>query len=296
MEGRCCIVDRISPPTPPPQHTRTHNCGRICKHTHAYTHRYSRFHSHTHKHRCTRSRALRYHLSQTHSSTSCCAETLFSARHMLVRKHLVGAFEVVDTHRTVLCVILSFQWEVPPDYDGPEIEEAVKAADAAAEASGADALTAATGSFLAAAGAASAEDAPTQRAGGRRCTIYFFRKIAVPNFYHTICSSVCLTLLSVYVKPALCGHSRRRVCYCLAYLFHRRWRRVHGSWHLQPGHRAVPRYGILCICYYAWHSGTSSELCAAVLYVFVVGFRLFTQILRVWGVSGGMTSSSRVSE
>ncbi len=53
------------------------------------------------------------------------------------------------------------QWERPHDYDGPELSDVTQAADAAAVATGAHTLTAATGSVLAAQpSAASGDSAP----------------------------------------------------------------------------------------------------------------------------------------
>jgi hypothetical protein len=49
--------------------------------------------------------------------------------------------------------VWEFQWDKPADYDGPELTEAIKAADAAASvAASAHVLTAATGSLLASSG------------------------------------------------------------------------------------------------------------------------------------------------
>ena len=51
------------------------------------------------------------------------------------------------------------QWEKPADYDGPDLDEITKAANAAAESASADVMAAATGSVLASGGAAAAADA-----------------------------------------------------------------------------------------------------------------------------------------
>ncbi len=69
------------------------------------------------------------------------------------------------------------QWQRPHDYDGPELDEVTHAADAAATASGAHTLTAATRSVLAAPSGVAAD--PTAAASSERMRIWLLAALVL---------------------------------------------------------------------------------------------------------------------